>query len=73
MLHACLIATLLVGVSTTALAAKRYDRSSPDDCKIVNFAPNYTQTAIRKGKRVFITRPTTSRDMAIICKPEAAW
>jgi hypothetical protein len=73
MLRGCLITVVLVGLSASAFAAKRYDRSSPDDCKIVNFAPNYAKTTIRNGKRVYITRPTTSRDMAIICKPEAAW
>ena len=70
-----LIVIVLVGsFSLPALAANRqYDRASPDDCRIVNIAPSYAQTTIRKGKRVFITRPTANVDMAIICKPEAAW
>ena len=70
-----LIGILLVGsFSLPALAANRqYDRASPDDCRIVNIAPSYVQTTIRKGKRVYVTRPTSNVDMAIICKPEAAW
>jgi hypothetical protein len=69
-----LIAALVVSFSVPALAAKRYyNRGSPNDCRIVNFAPSYAKTAIRKGKRVYITRPTAQQDMAIICKPEAAW
>jgi hypothetical protein len=69
-----LVAALVISFSVPALAAKRqYDRSSPDDCRIVNIAPGYAQTTIRKGKRVYVTRPTSSVDMAIICKPEAAW
>jgi hypothetical protein len=69
-----LVAALVVSFSIPAFAAKRYyNRGSPDDCRIVNFAPYYAQTTIRKGKRVYITRPTTDRDMAIICKREAAW
>ncbi|HEU0018281.1 MAG TPA: hypothetical protein VFQ31_08015 [Methyloceanibacter sp.] len=39
----------------------------------MNIAPSYAKTTIRKGKRVYITRPTAAQDMAIICKPEAAW
>ena len=50
-----------------------YNRASPDDCRIVNIAPSYAKTTIRKGKRVYLTRPTAAQDMAIICKPEAAW
>jgi len=74
MVHFLLLAALVIGFSVPALAAKRvYDRGSPDDCRIVNIAPNYAKTTIRKGKRVYITRPTASQDMAIICKPEAAW
>ena len=70
-----IIVIVVVGsFSLPAIAAKRqYDRASPDDCRIVNIAPSYAQTTIRKGKRVFITRPTSNADMAIICKPEAAW
>ena len=69
-----LVAALVIGFSVPALAAKRtYNRGSPDDCRIVNIAPSYAKTTIRKGKRVYITRPTASQDMAIICKPEAAW
>ena len=74
MTHILLVAALLVSFSTSALAAKRYyNRASPDDCRIVNIAPSYAKTTIRKGKRVFITKPTAAQDMAIICKPEAAW
>ena len=65
---------LVVSFSGPALAANRqYDRASPDDCRILNVAPSYVQTTVRKGKRVFITRPTANVDMAIICTPEAAW
>ena len=64
-----LVAALVISFSVPALAAKRqYDRSSPDDCRIVNIAPSYAQ-----GGRVYITRPTSNVDMAIVCKPEAAW
>jgi hypothetical protein len=71
----CLIfITLVVGFCGPALATMRqYDHGSPDDCRIVNIAPSYAQTTIRKGKRVYVTRPTSNVDMAIICKPEAAW
>jgi hypothetical protein len=70
-----LVAALVISFSVSALAAakRQYDRASPDDCRIVNIAPSYAQTTIRKGKRVYVTRPTSNVDMAIICKPEAAW
>jgi hypothetical protein len=69
MTHYFLVATLVFCVSTPAFSAKRYyNRASPDDCRIVNIAPHYAKTTIRKGKRVYITRPTSTRDMAIICK-----
>lgn len=74
MAHFLLLAALVIGFSVPAVAAKRYyNRGSPDDCRIVNFAPTYTQTTIRKGKRVYITKPIDRQEMAIICKPEAAW
>ena len=74
MAHVFLVAALVFGFSVPALAAKRYyNRASPDDCRIVNIAPSYTKTTIRKGKRVYITRPTARQNMAIICKPEAEW
>ena len=74
MAHILLVAALVVSFSVPALAAKRYyNRASPDDCRIVNIAPYYAKTTIRKGKRVYVTRPTVAQDMAIICKPEAAW
>jgi hypothetical protein len=60
-----LVAALVVGFSVPAMAAK--GRGAHDQCKIVNIAPYYTQTRIRKGKRVFITREVAPRDMAIIC------
>ena len=62
-----LIATLLAVASTPALAASA-SRWGPDRCRIVNIAPHYTQTTIRKGKRVYITRELARQDMAIICK-----
>jgi hypothetical protein len=69
-----LVVALVLSFSVPALAAKRYyNRASPDDCRIVNIAPSYTKTMIRKGKRVYLTRPTAAQNMAIICKPEAAW
>ena len=70
-----LIVIVLVGsFSLPALTANRqYDHASPGDCRIVNIAPSYAQTTIRKGRRVYVTRPTSNVDMAIICKPEAAW
>jgi hypothetical protein len=74
MAHILLVAALTVSFAVPAVAAKRhYNRGSPDDCRIVNIAPSYAKTTIRKGKRVYITRPTAAQDMAIICKPEAAW
>ena len=74
MAYFLLVAALVVSFSVPTLAAKRtYNRGSPDDCRIVNIAPSYAKTTIRKGKRVYITRPTAPVDMAIICKPEAAW
>jgi hypothetical protein len=65
-----LLAALVVGFSGPAPAAKRYYnvRGADDQCKIVNVAPYYTQTRIRRGKRVYITRELAKRDMAIICK-----
>jgi hypothetical protein len=74
MAHLLLVAVLVVAISVPALAAKRsYNRASPNDCRIVNFAPTYTKTTIRNGRRVYITRPIDRQEMAIICKPEAAW
>lgn len=74
MAHLLLVAVLVVAFSTPALAAKRYyNRGSPNDCKIVNVAPGLTKTTVRKGKRVYVTRSTAPVNMAIICKPEAAW
>ena len=62
MAHILLVAALVVSFSVPALAAKRYyNRGSPDDCRIVNIAPGYAKTTIRKGKRVYITRPTAAR------------
>jgi len=60
-----LVAALVVSFAVPAMAAKA--RRDYDRCKIVNVAPHYTQTRIRKGKRVFITREVARRDMAIIC------
>ena len=62
-----LIAALMIAVSAPALAAKG-SRGAPDRCRIVNIAPHYTQTKIRKGKRVYVTREIAQQDMAIICK-----
>jgi|NGEPerStandDraft_9_1074522.scaffolds.fasta_scaffold157807_2 hypothetical protein len=60
-----LVAALVAGFAVPAVAAKA--RHDYDRCKIVNIAPYYTKTTIRRGKRVFITRETADRDMAIIC------
>jgi hypothetical protein len=63
-----LVAALVVGLSDPAMAAKRYyaAREPYDGCKIVNIAPHYTQTTIRRGKRVYVTREVAKQDMAII-------
>jgi hypothetical protein len=57
------------------MAAKRdyNSRVASDECRIVNIAPYYNKTTIRNGKRVYITRSTAPLNMAIICKPQAAW
>ena len=61
MAHILLIVIFVVSFSVPALAAKRYyNRGSPDDCRIVNIAPGYTKTKVRKGKRVYVTRPTAA-------------
>lgn len=60
-----LAAALVVGLAVPAMAAKA--KPDYDRCKIVNIAPYYTKTIIRKGRRVFLTRETSRRDMAIIC------
>ena len=74
MAHVLIIVIFVLSLSAPALAAKRnYNRGSPDDCRIVNIAPGYTKTKVRKGKRVYVTRSTAAVNMAIICKPEAAW
>jgi hypothetical protein len=59
-----LVAALVVGFAVPAMAAKA--RRDYDRCKIVNVAPHYAQTRIRRGKRAFI-REVARRDMAIIC------
>ena len=54
MTHILIVAALVVSFSISAFAAKRYyNRASPDDCRIVNIAPSYAKTTIRKGKRVY--------------------
>ena len=54
MAHILLVAALVFSFSVPAFAAKRYyNRASPDDCRIVNIAPSYAKTTIRKGKRVY--------------------
>jgi len=70
-----LVAALVISFSVPAIAAKRHSdtRGLYRGCKIVNIAPHYTQTTIRKGKRVYVTREMAKQDMAIICPPEAAW
>ena len=69
-----LVGVLLLFIASPALAAKRYsNRGAADRCKIVNIAPYYNTTTVRKGKRVYVTRSIAPVNMAIICKPEAAW
>jgi hypothetical protein len=70
-----LAAALVLCLSVPATAAKRHynSRGASDQCRIVNIAPYYNKTTIRNGKRVYITRSTAPLNMAIICKPEAAW
>jgi hypothetical protein len=69
-----LIWILVACFASPAFAAKRYySRGAADQCKIVNIAPYYNTTTIRKGKRVYVTRSIAPVNMAIICKPEAAW
>jgi hypothetical protein len=67
MIQYLLIAALVTFLAVPALAAKRWYKDRDDRCRIVNVAPYYTQTTIRKGKRVYVTRPLAQRDMAIIC------
>ena len=70
-----LIGVLLLCFSVPALAAKRYydthgyyHYGTSDRCKIVNIAPYYNKTTIRKGRRVYVTRSISPLNMAIICK-----
>jgi hypothetical protein len=54
-------------------AAKRYyTRDTGDRCKIVNVAPYYNKTTVRKAKRVYVTRSTAPVNVAIICKIRVA-
>jgi hypothetical protein len=69
-----LVGFLVLCSASPAFAAKRYyNRGASDLCKIVNIAPYYNKTTIRNGKRVYVTRSVDPVNMAIICKPEAAW
>jgi hypothetical protein len=69
-----LVGVLVLCFASPAFAAKRYyNRGASDQCRIVNIAPYYNKTTIRNGRRVYITRSTDPVNMAIICKPEAAW
>jgi len=68
------VGVLVLCFASSAFAAKRYyNRGSSDQCRIVNIAPYYNKTTIRNGKRVYVTRSIDPVNMAIICKPEAAW
>ena len=68
------IGFLVLCFASPAFAAKRYyNRGASDLCKIVNIAPYYNRTTIRNGRRVYVTRSIHPVNMAIICKPEAAW
>jgi hypothetical protein len=69
-----LVGVLVLCFASPAFAAKRYyNRGASDQCRIVNIAPYYNKTTIRNGRRVYVTRSTDPLNMAIICKPEAAW
>jgi hypothetical protein len=65
-----LVAAVVVGFSVPAIAAKGYHplRRGYHPCKIVNVAPYYNKTTIRKGRRVYVTREIARQDMAIICR-----
>ena len=63
------VVALVIGLTIPAMAADH--RGLYRGCRIVNIAPHYTQTTIRKGKRVYVTREVAKQDMAIICPPEA--
>jgi hypothetical protein len=65
-----LVTALMAAISVPAMAAKRhyYNGRGPNQCRIVNVAPHYTQTIVRKGGRVYVTRELARQDMAIICK-----
>ena len=65
-----LVAAVLVGFSVPAIAAKgpHHVRRPHQQCKIVNVAPYYNKTTIRKGRRVYVTREIARQDMAIICR-----
>ena len=68
------VGVLVLCFASPAFAAKRYyNRRASDQCKIVNIAPYYNKTTIRNGRRVYVTRSIDPVNMAIICKPEAAW
>jgi hypothetical protein len=68
------VGILVLCFASPAFAAKRYyNRRASDQCKIVNIAPYYNKTTIRNGRRVYVTRSIDPVNMAIICKPEAAW
>ena len=64
------VVALVIGLTIPAMAADH--RGLYRGCRIVNIAPHYTQTTIRKGKRVYVTREVAKQDMAIICPPEAS-
>jgi hypothetical protein len=64
----CLLIAVLIMVGLTPALAVSASRWGPDRCRIVNIAPHYTQTTIRKGRRVYITREIARQDVAIICK-----
>ena len=64
-----LAAVLALCLSAPTLAAKRHYNGAPSErCKIVNIAPYYNKTTVRKGRRVYLTRSTAPVNMAIICK-----
>jgi hypothetical protein len=75
MIRYLFVVALVLGFSAPAMAYKRYYVPTEPNvrCKIVNVAPYYTKTTIWRGRRVYLTRETAPRDMAIICKTPRGW
>jgi hypothetical protein len=63
-----LVAAVLVGFSFPALAEKGfYIVRGPDKkCVVMDTAP--TETTVRVGKNVYVTREEAESDVAVVCK-----